>query len=510
MSYFTIAKFSHHFSINNYSPEVKQAIIGFVMRYATYTFNRKWGGGYERVVKELYAVTVANRREFRLAINMLPEFLTHMLQRGYGEHTVIEVPLKEPDAVDYTMNPIYVLKEKQPDIVQHIVNEGNVKLVTLQTGKGKTLCSLYALYLLKVRCAIVLRGMYVKRWLDDLIGDNSALQLQPNEVYVVRGLKSLMDIIRMGIIGLVPYKVIVITNRTLSLFYENYQTLNGDYTLLGIHPAMFFETLGVGYVINDEMHLDFHTNYCQYLYMHVNKAVALSATMNTEEALKNQIYHYLFPPHTRKDAGYYDKYIAAKGCLYSLSSFAREKVRYLQRGRGTYSHIEYEKSIMRYPVLLKKYLEIITSILKSEFIDKREPGFKALVFAATIEMCTIIRDHLRKQLPALDINKYTQGDSYDKLKSSDIGVSTIGSAGTAVDIKGLVFCLSTTAIDKKETNEQVLGRMRKFDDRPDIVPVLMYMICKDIDKQIFYHEHKRKIFEGKVISHITLESDFVL
>ena len=113
-------------------------------------------------------------------------------------------------------------------------------------------------------------------------------------------------------------------------------------------------------------------------------------------------------------------------------------------------------------------------------------------------------------MPALDINKYTQGDSYDKLKSSDIGVSTIGSAGTAVDIKGLVFCLSTTAIDKKETNEQVLGRMRKFDDRPDIVPVLMYMICKDIDKQIFYHEHKRKIFEGKVISHITLESDFVL
>lgn len=510
MCYFTIAKFSHHFSVNNFSPEVKKAISRFVMRFASYTLNRNWGGGYERVVKELYATAVANRREYRLAINMLPEFLTHMSQQGYDEHTVIEVPFKELPIIDYCVNPKYTLREKQPDIVQHIVNEGVVKLVTLQTGKGKTLCSLYALSLLKVRCAIVLRGMYVKRWLDDLCGPDSVLQLDAKEVYVVRGMNSLMDLIRMGVVGMIPYKVIIMTNRTLSMFYKNYETLNGDYALLGLHPATLFQHLEIGYVVNDEMHLDFHTNFIQYLYMHVNKAVALSATMGTEEALKNQIYHYLFPPNTRKDAGYYDKYIAAKACLYSLSSFAREKIRYLQRGRGSYSHVEYEKSIMKYPILLKNYLEMITSIVKYQFIDKREPNHKCLVFAATIDMCTIIRDHFRKQFPSMSINKYTQGDSYDTLKASDIGVSTIGSAGTAIDIKGLIFCLSTTAIDKRETNEQVLGRMRKFTDRPDLVPVLMYMVCKDIQKQIYYHEHKRKIFEGKVISHITLESDYVL
>lgn len=510
MTDFTIVKYSHHFSVNKYSPEVKKAIVSFAMRFATYTFIKRWGGGYDRVVKEIYAVSLANRREFRLAINMLNEFLIHLAQCGFNKYELIDYPLKDGDIVEYTVNPIYTLREKQPDIVNHIVAEGNVKLITLQTGKGKTLCSLYALSLLKKRAAIVLRGMFVKRWLDDLIGENSVLQLKPNEVYVVRGLKSLIDLIRMGITGFVPYKVIVITNRTLSMFYTNYQTLNGDYDTLGLHPVQLFEILGIGCVINDEVHMDFHTNYCQYLYMHVGKAIALSATMSTEEQLKNQIYYYLFPPNSRKDAGYYDKYIAAKACMYTLSSFAREKVRYLQRGRGSYSHVEYEKSIMKYPVLLKRYLDIITSIIETEHLAKNEKGFKALVFAATIEMCTIIRNHFRKCFPTLQINKYTQGDSYDLLKSSDIGVSTVGSAGTAVDIKGLVFCLSTTAIDKKETNEQVLGRMRKISDRPDITPVLMYMICKDIDKQCYYHEHKRKIFEGKVVSHITLESDFVL
>lgn len=510
MSDFTICRFSHHFSINHFSAEVKHAIISFVMRYASYTFDRKWGGGYERVVKDLYAVATAKRREFRLAINMLPEFLEHMKQRGYTDVDEHTYPLKDTPEVCFTVNPVYVLREKQPDIVQHIVDEGVTKLITLQTGKGKTLCSLYAMYLLRRRFAVVVRGMFVKRWLDDLIGEQSVLQLEAKDVYVVRGLKSLIDLIRMGVIGLVPYKAIVMTNRTLSMFYEQYQTLDGDFSLLGVHPALLFETLGIGNVINDEMHMDFHMNFCQYMYMHVNKAIALSATMNTEEQLKNQIYYHLFPPATRKDAGYYDKYISVKGCLYSLSSFGRQNVRYLQRGKGTYSHVQYEQSIMKYPVLLKKYLAMIDEILQIHFIETREEGFRALVFAATIEMCTIIRDHLRKKYPKLDINKYTQGDSYDRLKQSDIGVSTIGSAGTAVDIKGLVFCLSTTAIDKKETNEQVLGRMRKLEDRNDIVPVLMYLICRDIDKQLFYHNHKRKIFEGKVISHLTLESDFVI
>lgn len=510
MSSFTIIRFTHHFSINNYSPEVKRSIISFVMRFAAYTYERRWGGGFDRVVKELYGVATADRKEFRLAINMLTEFLSHMGHYGFTEYTIHDCPLQIPPTVDYNINPKYVLREKQPEIVEHITSDGNVKLITLQTGKGKTLCTLYAVSQLKMRTAVVLRGMYVKRWLDDLSGEDSVLRLGDHELYVVRGLKSLTDLIQMALTGLMPYKVVVMTNRTLAMFYQHYETLNGDHQLMGVHPALLFELLGIGVVVNDEVHLDFHTNFCQYMYMHVKMGIALSATMRTEDHLKNQIYHYLFPPNSRKDAGYYDKYIAARACMYGLSSFAREKVRYLQKGRGSYSHVEYEKSIMKIPMLLNKYLIMIDTLLNSEFLCKREEGFRGLVFAATIEMCTLIRDYLRKKYPSLEINKYTQGDSYDRLKSSDIGVSTIGSAGTAVDIKGLVFCLSTTAIDKLETNEQVLGRMRKLEGRPEITPVLMYMVCRDIDKQNFYHEHKRKIFEGKVISHLTVESDMIL
>lgn len=501
---FTIIKFSHHFSVNDFEKVVKACITSYILQFATYEFRPKWGGGYERVVKEIYAVAVGNRKEYRLPINLLDDFLKYMDIRGFTPLKILEAPMYTSVSVSYDPNPVYVLRDYQGPIVEHILLIGNTKLITLQPGKGKTLCSLYAVSKLGVRLGIIIKPMYIQRWLDDLCGEKSFMRLSQDEVFIVKGMKGivdLLDFIRDG----VDIKVIIFSNRTLAMFYDTYQALNGDYETLGLHPVSLFQVLGLGAIINDEMHQDFHANFSQYMYTHVPLAIALSGTMETENTLLNRIYSVLFPKEVRKDAGFVDKYISVRACMYGLSSLGQNTVKYLQRGRGSYSHIEFEKSILKIPALKKQYMAMIYKIIKTQYIDKREPGFRCLIFAALVKTCEEIKAYISKLHPELNIVKYTSGDSYTKLKECDIGVSTIGSAGTAIDVKGLVFCLSTTSMDKLETNQQALLRMRKMEDRPDIVPMFYYMVCRDISKHVTYHEHKKKIFENQVLSHSTIE-----
>ncbi len=504
MERLTITKFTHHFAITDFDRSVKDAICEYTMRFAKYAIEPNKWGGYNRVVKQIYAVATGNRREYRLPINLLEEFIEFLQSKGISGIKTQVIDVYTPVEIDYIPNPSFTLRSYQPAIIEHILNPGVVKLITLQPGKGKTLCSLFAIYKMRVRVFIVIKPMYIKRWLDDLTGESSFLRLNKDEIYIIQGMDSLVELISLINQGK-NIKAIVCSNRTLAMFHDLYMTLNGDYETLGLHPAGLMQWLGVGAVINDEVHQEFLSNFVQYMFMHVPKAIALSGTMETDDDLLGRIYKVLFPIECRKDAGFIDKYIAVRASMYGLNSLAMNSIRYLQRGRGTYSHVAFEQSILKNKLLKSNYLDMIYSVIREHYILKREPGFRALVFAARVDMCVAIKEYLEKKHPELNIVKYTSGDSYEKLKQCDIGVSTIGSAGTAIDIKGLIFSFATTAIDKRETNEQVLYRMRSMPERPDIVPLFYYFVCRDIRKHNDYHEHKKKIFDGKVISHLTTE-----
>jgi hypothetical protein len=96
------------------------------------------------------------------------------------------------------------------------------------------------------------------------------------------------------------------------------------------------------------------------------------------------------------------------------------------------------------------------------------------------------------------------------LERSDIGVSTVLSAGTAVDIKNLRYNLMTTAIDSQQSNEQTLGRTRLLKDWPDITPRFRYFVCSSIEKHMLYHRNKLDYFKGKVKSHGQEQSPFYI
>jgi len=152
-------------------------------------------------------------------------------------------------------------------------------------------------------------------------------------------------------------------------------------------------------------------------------------------------------------------------------------------------------------VELKNYLDLIKWTVDEKFVKVMEKGQKMLVFCGTVKLCTLVQKYLQKMFPKLGVGRYVSGDKMKVFDECDIVVSTVLSAGTAVDIPNLRVSLMTTAIDSQQSNEQTLGRTRRLVGWPDITPEFFYFCCTSIDKHIRYHNNKEQFFKGKVLYH---------
>lgn len=506
---FAVTVCSHHFSVTGYDRGGKDILVQFAMRYAEYMYIRRWNGDVDKQLTRIFASSTRDRMEMRFHIKMLDEFKEYIVRSGYDVSAIklTTVPMYDPVQVAYSPSPTFVARDYQVPIIQFLVSPGKIKLLTLQTGKGKTATTLMALAEMGVRAVVVIRAQYVERWMTDLSGPNSVLRLSPHELMVVRGQKDLKALIALAKADALHAKVIVITGKTMYSFYDHYETFNRDTSYYGCHPAEFYPLLKAGVRIIDEVHQDFHFNFTQDLYTHVLKTISLSATMETDKPLVSKLYRLMFPQDSRAKTVGYDKYIVVKAMFYGLSqdTLRKNRIKYVRRGMGSYSHVDFEDSVLDTKATTKRYMEMIESVVDVQYMAIRKPGQKMLIFAAKVEMCVEIANYLQKRYRELKVCKFTGGDDYNDLLSSDISVSTLGKTGTAVDIPGLLVVLSTTAVDSAESNIQAMGRLRNLNGEPTTNPVFLYFVCTDIPQQLRYHQRKIDKFKDKALSHQVIE-----
>jgi len=359
-----------------------------------------------------------------------------------------------------------------------------------------TFVAQYCMNQLGARTIIHFKGGYVQRWKDDL---EETFNFKRGEFLIVRGSKDLAALQQMSLDGDLKAKVIIITSATMRDYIKDYEESNGHSKQFPIKPIDFYPKLGIGFRVTDELHQEFHNNYRIDLYTHVPKSLGLSATMVSSDAFKNKVYDIAYPVMQRHDGGGYHVYIGVMAVLYHMDEDVR--IRYM--GAQGYSHTTFEESIMRHKGLLKNYLKIIDHAIYHRFVSVREEGQSALVFFARVDMCTLMVERLKKMYPELNIVRYvgSENDSYEDFLEADIAVSTIGSAGTAVDKPNLRSSFMTTAIDSRQSNEQVLGRTRPLKDWPHVTPEFIYFGCLEIEQHVKYHARKREFFKGKVLSH---------
>lgn len=346
----------------------------------------------------------------------------------------------------------------------------------------------------KKRLGIVVLGRYTDRWWQDV-----TQYARPDEILEIRGTKDLVMTIESVYDDpnyLKDIKIIMITTTTLQDYIAYYNKAMPEERKDLLPPEEIWDVLGIGIKLCDEAHQHFHANFIIDLYTHIPKEIFLSATLNVTDQFMKRMYGILYPVECRVGGGIQTKYTTCTSVRYRFKEPYKIKCK---NQKKMYSHTRFEKWLMSSPRLYKRYFEVVIDpLIKSDFIPRREGKYKALVFFATTKMCGLYVEHLKSKYPELDIRRYISEDSYDNLLKADIAVSTLGSAGTAVDIKDLITCIMTTALKSEQANLQALGRLREI---PGVKTDFFYLVCDNIPKHVSYHETKKWLFRSWVKSH---------
>lgn len=494
--------YSHGIAVKPGDRRCREALISFCRTLIQWEFTKKppeWRP--VRTMKKVYATATSDRSEFRFHRNLLTEVIQHLDGYGIRKSNIIFEDLPPVDAlrVDFPINDDVIPRDYQEGLIDFLARDDlPIKVTNLQTGKGKTLSALCAMTKIGVRTVIQLRGGYVSRWIDDLEG---LFSFKKGEVMVVRGRDALLSLINQALADDIQAKVIIITNKTLYKFFEEYERNPYD-NFYGCRPEELYGLLRAGLRIVDEVHEDYHLSFRTDVYSHILTSIHLSATLSTEDPFRRRMYDIALPQNCWYKGIEYDKYIMSYALFYHNDG--DRKVRTSERGQDTYSHGAYEKSIIKHKDMLANYLEIIRWPIQEFYIeDDWKGGQKCIVFCYLVEFCEILRDHLRKYYPDLKVMEFVAETSEEVLKEADIIISTIKSAGTAQDIPDLKTTVLTHAVRKKEANIQTLGRLRKLKRWPDVTPIFVYLNNSSIEAHMKYHEAKKEIFKDVVMTQRT-------
>lgn len=348
-----------------------------------------------------------------------------------------------------------------------------------------TFCSLQAVANVGHRVVLITKASFLEKWLEDF---TKTFECITDEILVVKGSGQLMKLLDLAEEGKLTEKAILISSATFRNYLKDYEDAGEELRDMGYAcmPYEFFEFVGAGVRLVDECHQDFHFYFKLDTYTHITSSISLSATLITDDLYLQQMYKVMFPLKDRLPKRDLDKYIDSIAVHYSHKN--TKVIRTEEYGSTTYSHMAYERSLLKQPEAKLHYCQLVQSILELSYFRDKQPGEKAIVFAASVDMCTEISNYLKRQYPHLDVRRYVEDDPYENVLDADIRVTTIGSGGTAIDIPDLSCTIMTTAIQSIQANVQALGRLRK---RTNGKVEFYYFVADDVEKSVQYHLNKK-------------------
>lgn len=519
--------FSHCVRIKPRSESDKRIVMGFVRRLVQWEMEIVEGKPTYTVMK-VYAFENPHEKTVRLHINLLKEF------RDYLDSTCTEEQLKNIDVTHHKfiledrfktklrVKSMFTPREDQVPIIEHLFErndpeyikvsdtsiplEDNNKIITLRTGGGKTFITKKVMSEECIRVFIMMRGGYLDRWIPDL---EETFKLKGNAIQVVQGGNSMSAIMQNKLDGLSDDVQIYLVSTDTYIEYINSYERNGVTETYPIAPTDFFDKMDIGATVIDEGHQMPHRIMKFFSYLHVYKHTTLTATLDTMDKFMDKMLNILYPKANRFSGPKVDPHILVTAFQYNMTNTKRVR---FSGWKGSYNHTQLEQSLMhrKNKDLFEEYMEMIRYLLKVRYVDKGLDGTKALVFFATVDMCTKATDFLQKKFPGKKVVRYISKDKMSVMDEGDIIVSTVLSAGTAVDIPNLMTSIMTTAIDSQQSNEQTVGRTRPIKKYPDVNPEFIYFVCTSIPKHMDYHRNKERFFKDKVKSHTIEHSGYNL
>lgn len=493
LKYFDVRIFSHHFVINNTSPGGQQLVDTFARNYIQFGLV-KVGRIFKRMPIKVFAAKTLCKNETRFHIGQYKEWKRFLLEKGIPATSYTEAEIGYYET--YPLN-CEITKEKTPRDYQIEINTYNMsplpsrrKFVGIQPGKGKTFIASWMAAQLNGRIVSFLKPEYLEKWPGDL---EELLGIAKKETLIIQGSASLMAVISAAKNDTLDAKAILVSNRTFQNYIQAYEK-HGDQILeMGYDclPHEFCQVIQAKLRIIDEVHKDFHCNFKIDLYTHIEWSISLTATLISDDEFITKMHEIAYPKEERSQVKVEHKYVRTNAMLYKIIN--PDKLRTSEFGSNNYSHIAFEKNFFKNDYLLQAYLEFIADRFEAQYLVRAEKGQRCLIYAASIQMCTLIANYLREKYRDLTVNRFVEDDPYENLMDSDVCVSTIGSAGTGHDIKNLITVLLTVAIASTASNIQGFGRLRFI---PDVETVFEYLSCIDVAKHMEYHHRKEDILRA--------------
>ena len=346
----------------------------------------------------------------------------------------------------------------------------------------------------KATFLLVVRPMFMDKWVIDV---KKTYKIKDEEIAVVAGGDALRNLLLLYKEAK-PFKAVIISNKTIQNWYKDYEMFEDDTLKVGwsCRPEEMCHHLGAPILNIDEAHMDFHLNFKITSYTHCVTKIDSSATMLPDDPFIKKVTNTVYPVSDKYQPLGYNKYIATHCIYYHLEQ--PEKIRY--HDGFNYSHTLFEKSIRKIPDIRNRYYSMICNYISEYFLSENyKVGYKCLVFCASIDMCTELQSFISKNFPQLRVTRYVEDDEYDSLINMDICVSTVLSAGTAVDVDMLSTVFMTTALSSSQSNTQALGRLRVMKDGH--TPEFYWFSCADIQKHLDYTKKKIDLFKEKSSSY---------
>lgn len=493
---FTILRYSHHFSVAVNTSHAKDYAMAFAKKYAVMGLV-KHHGQWIRIIERIYAAANRDRTVFRFHKNQWQPFVEFMGRQGVNASQWDEclVPMYEPTHVGITVRDGWTDKDYQTPIVEYLCDDQpNSKMVALRTGGGKGYVTLKNRAIEGTRTVIVVQAKFMEKWHDEIV--EIYKDVTSKDIMMVQGSKHLKALLWLAKSGELTSKFIIISNKTIHSWLKDYDQHGVESLDLGFAclPYEFYETLGAGCRVIDELHLDYHLNFRQDLYTHIPKTIGLSATLLSEDPFQTSMYELAYPLHERWDK------LPPSNHIYAFPVYFRfdrpGRIRTAERGDTKYSHNAFEESLMENMEQLENYLELIGHIFEVGYLDHQRPNKRCLILCYTTKLCTLVVDFLKLKYPHLNVKRYVSGDEYEDLMTADVSVSTIGSAGTAVDIEDLVCVILTQAITSIKSNVQSFGRLRELKGEHSNT-LFYYFVCTDFGKHMEYDVKKQDALKNR-------------
>lgn len=486
--------YTHFFKVSHVHPSAYYALRRAFQELLQVQFV-KIRGKVQKQNKNIFAAK-SDEGEYRFHINYLPRF-KEMLRDGLindDEINYFKHEYPEPAEIDVKVPDKFQMRDYQEEALSYILDEGHSKLVAFSMGLGKTLTAVKAGELLGYRTIIIVLGRYKEKWRDDVL----ELYGPDTNFMLVKGLAHLLSLIEQAKEGNPVPDVIIVTTTTMQLYIKEWEKHQGKEIEGMVPPEEMYEILKIGYRIIDEAHQHFHMVFKNDLYSNLYKAVYLTATLESNDKFIQAMYNLIWPRAMRGQAVKPAPYDKTTALLYQHLN--PDRVRW--KSNQGYSHVMYEQSIWKHIPSRVEYLDMIGDVVEQKFLPLYEPGKKMLIFCSLVDTCKEVADYLNQRFKdkKWQISKFTAEDNKEIIDTNDITVSTLGKAGTALDISGLIVCFNTVALAEPKANLQAKGRLRDLSKKPGfehIVPEYIYTVATDIPRHVQYHQEKKMLFAGR-------------